>query len=158
MNISRRTCALSAGLMLACAALTPGVADSAASAMTAHSKNPNPCTYLSVKQINGALGEHKTPSVKRTTGGFPGDPVLVCTYTWGAASLIVRLISSATESESGGTHEPGMGPHGLLIAASSYTQVAFIKAGWSVWLVAKPPVNTHGLVVLGEAIYPKVRA
>jgi hypothetical protein len=146
------------GIVLLVAALLvlPGATE--VSTAVSSATNSNPCSYLSVAQINGELGIKTQPTVKRTTGGFASDPVLVCTYTWGSNSLIVRLISAETESESGGTHEPGMGAHGLLIAASTYTQVAFIKAGWSVWLIAKPPVNTHGLVVLGQTIYPKVRA
>ena len=143
--------------VIAATTALPGLA-TRAGASTPHLKNPNPCSYLSVGQVNGALGKRTHPTVKLTTGGEPGDPVLVCTYTWGSASLIVRLISALTESESGGTKEPGMGPHGLLITASTYTQVAFIKSGWSVWLVAKPVVSSHGLVVLGQTIYPKVRA
>jgi hypothetical protein len=158
MKIWRKRRVIIAATVLAVTTLAPGLFATASTASIAQTKNPNPCSYLSAKQVDNALGERKVPTVTRTTGGIPGDPVLVCTYAWGAANLIVRLISSATESESGGLKEPGMGRDGLLIAASTYTQVAFIKDGWSVWLVAKPAVSTHGLVVLGQSVYPKVRA
>jgi len=137
------TAALATGLLLVAAA---GAETSGATA------NPNPCALVPAAQISSALAIPK-PRFKLTTGGFPGQPVLVCTYSWGANTLVIRLISSGTESASGGVRETGMGAHGLLIVSARSTWVAFIKAGWSVWLIATPPQPSHGVVLVGQAAY-----
>jgi hypothetical protein len=133
-----------------------GPAGGAPSAAVAHAANPNPCALVTAARVALELGM-PLPTVARTTVGTPSDPVLVCTYAWGPENMIIRFISDLTETQSGGLHEAGMGPHGLLVAGPTFTQVAFTKGGWSVWLVVNRVVPPTGLVALGRLIYAKVR-
>ena len=147
------TVAVTAAVAAACVPAGPVTA--AARQTAAVATNPKPCSLLSVAQVDAALGKTRHPSVQATTGGTSSSPVLVCTYSWPSASLVVRAISAGTETASGGEHETGMGPHGLLVQATTYSWVAFIKNGWSVWLIAKPAVKAAAVLALGRSAYKR---
>ncbi len=157
----RLTKLVASGALIAAVGTVPAVAPPTAPAFAAvgtanaTATNPKPCSLLAPAQVDSALGKTSRPTVKATSGGTSSSPVLVCTYSWPTASLVVRAISAQTESASGGKREAGMGPDGLLIQAATYSWVAFIKNGWSVWLIAKPVVRADGILALGRSAYKR---
>lgn len=149
------------GVAVCLGGLLFGVVTSAPAAASAPNL-PNPCSLVTVAQINTALqksGAHPTMSHSTYSAGTPYESK-TCMWKYGSTTATLNIYDKSGGSGGGPTKttpEPSLGPNGELSQSTSPqyagTSVSYTRHNHHIGIYVNRNVSGHRWVALGKDAY-----